>query len=78
MQSAQRAAVSERVQFLVKNQKNIWLFLEWLEKWLPYKLRRFQMAFEFFWFCLTASLLEKLKNLIYEIPNIPQNLNSNN
>ena len=32
MQSAQRAAVSERVQFLVKNQKNIWLFLEWLEK----------------------------------------------
>ena len=30
------------------------------------------MAFIFFWFCLTLTILKKLKNLIFEIPLIPQ------
>ena len=30
------------------------------------------MTFIFFWFCLTLTVLKKLKNLIFEIPLIPQ------
>ena len=37
-----------RVTFSVKNQRNIWLLLELLEKWLSYKLRRFWTVFKFF------------------------------
>ena len=36
------------------------------------------MVFKFLLFCLTLSLLEKLKNLIFEIPIIPQTLNISN
>ena len=36
---------SEWVKVLVKNQKNIWILLKLLEKWLTYKLRRLWMVF---------------------------------
>ena len=36
------------------------------------------MALEIFWFCLTLSLVEKLKNSKFELPKIPQTLNFNN
>ena len=36
------------------------------------------MALEIFWFCLTPSLLEKLKNSKFELPKIPRTLNFNN
>ena len=36
--------------------KNAWLLLELLEKWLPYKLRKFQMAFNFFLFLTLSNL----------------------
>ena len=36
------------------------------------------MVFDFFLFCLTLSVLAKLKNSIFEIPIIPQILNTNN
>ena len=39
---------SERVKISVKNQKNAWLLLKLLGKWLSYKLRRFWMIFDFF------------------------------
>ena len=69
---------SERVTVLVKNQKNIRNLFKLLEKWLTYKLRRFWVVFKFFWFCLTLSVPEKLKNSIFEMPIIPQILNTNN
>ena len=74
----QRGAGSERVTVLVKNQKNIQNLFKLLEKWLTYKLRRFCVVFKFFWFCLTLSVPEKLKNSIFEMPIIPQTLNTNN
>ena len=49
-----------------------------LEKWLTDKLRKFWMVFNFFWFCLTLSVPEKLKNSIFEMPINPQTLNINN
>ena len=36
------------------------------------------MVFNFFWFCLTLSVTEKLKNSISEMPIITQTLNINN
>ena len=36
----------------VKNQRNIWILFKLFEKWLTYKIRRFWMVFNFFWFCL--------------------------
>ena len=69
---------SERIKFSVKKQKNVWYLLQLLEKWLPYKLSRFWMVFNFFLFCLTLSVPEKLKMYIFEIPAIPQTLNINN
>ena len=75
---AQRETGSKRVKVSVKNQKNIWNLLEMLEKWLTYKLRKFWMVFKFFWFCLTLSVPEKLKNSIFEMPINPQTLNINN
>ena len=75
---AQRETGSEGVKVSVKNQKNIWNLLEMLEKWLTYKLRKFWMVFKFFWFCLTLSVPEKLKNSIFEMPINPQTLNINN
>ena len=59
----------------MKNQTNVRLLLELLEKWLYYKLRRFWMVFKFFRFCLILSVREKLKN---SISIIPQTLNINN
>ena len=56
---AQRGTGSEGVKVSVKNQKNIRNLLEMLEKWLTYKLRKFWMVFNFFWFCLTLSVPEK-------------------
>ena len=49
-----------------------------LEKWLTDKLRKFWMVFNFFWFCLTLSVPEKLKNSIFVMPINPQTLNINN
>ena len=74
----QRGTGSERVTVLVKNRKNIRNLFKLLEKWLTYKLRRFWVVFKFFWFCLTLSVPEKLKNSIFEMPIIPQILNTNN
>ena len=74
----QRGTGSERVTVLVKNQKNIRNLFKLLEKWLTYKLRMFWVVFKFFWFCLTLSVPEKLKNSIFEMPIIPQILNTNN
>ena len=62
--SVQLVTGCKRVQFSLRNQK-----------WLPYKLRSFWMVFKIFWFCLTLSVTEKLKNLIFEFPIIPQTLN---
>ena len=62
----------------MKNQKNVQHLLELLKKWLSCKLRRFRMIFQIFWYCITLSVLEKLKNSIFEIPIIPQTLNINN
>ena len=36
------------------------------------------MVFDFFWFCLTLSIPEKLKNSFFEMPIIPQTWNINN
>ena len=49
-----------------------------VENWLTYKLKRFWMVFNFFWFCLTLSVPENLKTWIFEIPVITQDLNINN
>ena len=75
---AQRGTGREGVKVSLKNQKNIRNLLEMLEKWLTYKLRKFWIVFKFFWFCLTLSVPEKLKNSIFEMPINPQTLNINN
>ena len=49
-----------------------------VKNWLTYKLKRFWMVLNFFWFCLTLSVPEKLKTWIFEIPVITQGLNINN
>ena len=57
------------------------LFLKFLKYWLSYKLRGFWTAlllFFFFWFYLTLSVLEKLKNLIFKISLISQTLDFDN
>ena len=66
------------VKVSVKNRKNIKNLLKLPEKWWTYKLTRLWMAFNFFWFCLTLSVPEKLKNSIFEMPIITQTLNINN
>ena len=73
----QQGTGSEMVKVLVKNQKHI-RTLKLLEKSLTFKLRKFWMVSKFFWFCLTLSVPEKLKNPIFEMPIIPQTLNINN
>ena len=73
----QQGTRSEMVKVLVKNQKHI-RTLKLLEKSLTFKLRKFWMVSKFFWFCLTLSVPEKLKNPIFEMPIIPQTLNINN
>ena len=75
---AQRGTGNERAKVSLKNQKNIRTLLTLPEKWLTYKLRRFWMVLNFFWFCLTLSVPEKLKNSIFEMPIVPQTLNINN
>ena len=64
---AQRGTRSKRVQILVKIKKNVLFLLKLLEKWLIYKLRRFQMVFIFlffffysFFFILFNTFVEKL------------------
>ena len=74
---AQRGTGSERVEVSVKILKNIRILLKLLEKWLTYKLKRFSMVFNFFRFCLTISVPQKLKTLIFEMPIFPQTLNIN-
>ena len=49
-----------------------------VKNWLTYKPKRFWMVLNFFWFCLTLSVPEKLKTWIFEIPVITQGLNINN
>ena len=75
---AQQGTGSERVKLPVKNQKNICNLFKVLEKWLIYKLRRFWMVCNFFWFCVTLSVPQKIKNSIFEMPIILQTLNINN
>ena len=75
---AQRSTGSGRVKVSVESQKNIRNLSKLLEKWLTYKPRRFSLVFKFFWFCLTLSVPEKLKNSIFEMPIITQNLIINN
>ena len=75
---AQCIAESERVIFLVKNQKDVRLLLKVLEKRFSYKPRRFGMVFKLCWFCSTVSVPQNWKYSIFEIPVIPQTLNINN
>ena len=75
---AQRGAGNERAKVSLKNQKNIRTLLILPEKCLTYKLRRLWMVLNFFWFFLTLSVPEKLKNSIFEMPVVPQTLNINN
>ena len=75
---SQRGTVTERVKVLVKNPKNIVNLLKFLEKWLNYKLTKVWNVFKFFSFCLTVSVLEKLENLIFEMPIVTQTSNINN
>ena len=59
--STQPGTGSKGVKISVKNQKNVWLLLELLEKWLSYKLRRFQMVFKLILFNpFSARKIEKL------------------
>ena len=74
----QQGTGSERVKLPVKNQKNIRNLFKVLEKWLIYKLRRFWMVCNFFWFCVTLSVPQKIKNSIFEMPIILQTLNISN
>ena len=74
---AQQIIGSEKIKFLVKDQNNVRLLLELLEKWLSYKRRRFWMVFNVFWLCLTHSVPEKSKNPIFEIPVTPQTFGIN-
>ena len=70
---------SKTVKASVTKQKYIWNLLRLVENWLTYKLKRFGwMVFNFFLFCLTLSVPEKLKTWIFEIPVITQDLNINN
>ena len=62
----------------VKKQKNVGNLLKLLEKWLTYKFRKFRQVFNVSWFCLTLSVLEKLRNLILDIPIATQTLSINN
>ena len=69
---------SKRVKVSVENQICIGNLFQLLEKWLNYKIRRFWMVFEFFRFCLSLSVAQKLKNSIFQMPIITQTLNINN
>ena len=75
---SQGSTATERVKILVKNPKNIVNLLKFLEKWLNYKLTKVWNVFKFFSFCLTVSVLEKLENLIFEMPIVTQTSNINN
>ena len=46
--TVQEVSGNEKIKFPVKNQKNVRLLLELLEKGFSYKFRRFKMAFNFF------------------------------
>ena len=78
LQTTQRGTGNERVKVSVKNQKNDRNLLILLETWMNYKLRGFWMFLKIFWFCLTLSLRENMKNSIFEMPTITQTLNINN
>ena len=60
---AQWGTGSEKVKFSVKNQKNIRLFLKLLGKWLTYKLRRFQMVFNYFLILFNSFGTRKIEKL---------------
>ena len=83
---AERITGSEKIKISkkqkAKTKQNIArLLLELLKNWLPCKLKRFSMILFYFylcWFCLTLSVLEKLKTTIFLIPIVPQNFNINN
>ena len=67
--SARRVPMKE-LNFHWKDKKSVPLLLE--------LLRRFWVVFRLFWFCLSLSVLEKLKSSIFEILINPQTLNINN
>ena len=69
---------SKTVKVLVKETKKLLELVVSLENWFTYKLSRFRMLFEFFWFFLTLSVREKLKKSIYKMPIITQTLKTNN
>ena len=73
----QRGTWSRMVNISVATQNKIQNLLKLLGKWLNYQLRRFWIVFKFFWFCLSLSILVKLKNSIFEMPIITQTLNIN-
>ena len=75
---AQWVLGSKRVKLSVNFHKNVWIFLALLKKLSPSKFRAFQMTFNHFLFCLTFSVLEKLKNLNCEIAIVPETANINN
>ena len=61
--------------FLLEKQKKMRIYWNCLKSdWF----RRFGMVSIFFWFCLTLSVSEKLKNSIFEMLIITQDLNINN
>ena len=56
---AQRVTGTDRIKISVKNQKNVQLLLELLEKWSPYKVRR--NGFHFFYLIILLKLFSSGK-----------------
>ena len=76
--STQQSTGSESVKVSVKNQNEIGNLFQLLEKWLTYKIMRFWIIFNFFRFCLSRLVLEKLTNYIIKMPIITKNFYINN
>ena len=69
---------AKELKFQWKTKKIFGIYWNCLKSdWLA-SLGGFQCFFKCFWFWLTLSLTEKLKNSILEMPIIPQTLNINN
>ena len=66
---AQRGAGSERVKFLVKRTKNSSAFVGIAWKVLVLQAEKVLNGFQFLWFCLTLSILEKLIPETLDISN---------
>ena len=78
LSESQQGTENKMVQASVKKQKNVLNLLKVIPKWLSYKVRSFLMVFEFFLYCLTLPLPEKLKNPILEMSTNPHILAINN